>query len=81
MLHYIAILGDKGCLPDSCKFFFSMDEAIKSLIEALRLDPNGQYVNKLRTYGYVSLPEFPFGFDYAEVTKCTCDNPGKHGDN
>lgn len=80
-LHYIAISGAKGCLPDYCQSFAARKDAIDSLVALFELAPRGKFTQQLETCDYVSFPKHLFaGADYAEIQKCACDNPSIHND-
>lgn len=79
-LHYIATYGDYGCLPAGCHSFKERKDAIKWLIETLDLPPFGNRADGLQIHGYTDLGRFEYSVDYAEITKCNCDNQEVHND-
>ena len=75
MIHYIAMSGTHGCLPDYCHTYDTIDEAVDALMDLHELDET------LRTefieYQYI---ELTYGAEYAEVVECDCDDPDCHND-
>ena len=79
-LHFIAMSGDRGCIPDSCHAFLQRHQAIDWLIELLELRPHGTNAEDLRKFGYTSLQKYAFGAEYAEIQKCSCSDFSSHNE-
>ena len=78
-LHYIAMSGNRGCIPDYCQAFDNRGDAIASLIQLFELSPRGKHVANLKTYGYTSFEKgIEYGAEYAEIIKCSCANKNIH---
>lgn len=84
-IHYIAMQGDFGYIPDDINSFDDLDQAIQWLEgifkESLSDSELNEMIlallfNKNRVYhfGYTDLP------DYCEIQECICDTPEDHGD-
>jgi hypothetical protein len=84
-LHFIAMSGDRGCLPDYCHAFLNRKDAVESLIELLELRPHGNFAEDLRKFGYTDLQKDNFGIkvmgaEYAEIQKCSCSDFSSHNE-
>lgn len=79
-LHYIAMSGNNGCLPDHCNAFRNRSDAIQSLIDIFEFRPYGNKATELKTFGYVTLEKYTYGAEYASVEKCDCNNMKIHND-
>lgn len=80
-IHFIAMFGKKGCMPDYTYASGNRDKAINNLIEILELNSYGKFAKELRTYSYTSLPKHLFGgADYAEIKKCDCPDRNIHNE-
>ena len=79
-LHYIAMYGDRGCLPDGCHSFDDRTSAIKWLVATLDLPPHGNIATKLHDFGYAEMMKYEYGAEYAEIKKCDCDTPEVRND-
>jgi len=79
-IHFIAMSGDIGCIPDSCHAFTNRNDAIQYLIDALELSPHGKKTTHLRKFGYTDLEKYTFGAEYASITKCDCNDMKIHND-
>jgi hypothetical protein len=76
-VHFIAMSGSYGCIPDNVTVFEKRIDAVRHLIDLFELPVNGSRANDLRITRYTDLGQ-GFGADYAEVQKCNCDHPEIH---
>lgn len=85
-VHWIAMSGEKGCLPDHCEVFATRKSAIDDLTNLFELGSTRR--KRLARDGYLELVLSPieklqdvvFGAEYCEVQPCACSNPAVHSD-
>lgn len=77
-LHYIAMAGLHGCMPNLCEAHGTYDEAVDSLIDTHELGK--RRAAELRQNGYIELNLHRDGNEYAEVTECDCPDLECHND-
>ena len=76
-IHYIAMSGSHGCLPDHCEIYETRDGAIEDLASLFGL--GRRRIATLKRYGSLELGRRD-GAEYCEVTQCDCDDPAVHSD-
>ena len=77
-MHYIAMSGEYGCLPDNCGSYETEADAVDSLISLFGLSKSR--AKDLRNSLYLDLNARRDGASYCEVTECDCDDPDCHND-
>ena len=77
-MHYVAMSGMRGCIPNSCHAYDKRNEAIADLVDTFNL--HGIRAFDLLRYGYTALVLSIHGAEYAEIVECNCDNPEVHND-
>ena len=78
MIHYIAMSGIHGCLPQYCAACDTIRDAVDSLASLHELGKNRQ--RELRRDLYLELNPNRDGAEYAEIVECDCDDPDCHND-
>lgn len=78
-VHFIAMSGSYGCIPDNIAAFEKRTDAIKHIINLFELPVYGCKADHLRKTRYVDLGG-DFGADYAEIVKCNCGHIEVHND-
>jgi hypothetical protein len=78
MIHYIAMSGMRGCIPNDCHAFKTRSDAIDYLVELLGL-PH-KLKQEIKDYTIVDLALKKYGAEYAEVISCNCNNMEVHND-
>lgn len=76
-LHFIAMNGSFGCLPDYCDVFLDRASATEALADNLELEPT--QARALLITGFVNCTPGQ-GADYAQVEECKCPSPHEHQD-
>lgn len=76
-LHYIAMSGAAGCIPEHCEVYDDLEAAVADL--AQMFDMSIARAGRLREARFVNLPE-GIGADYAQIAECECDTPQIHSD-
>lgn len=79
-VHYIAIAGLKGCLPNYCTSHDTAQSAYSDLLDIHNIDFLSSIASELSLYGYADLDLTIHGNEYAEVIECDCDDPSQHDD-
>lgn len=74
-IHYIAMGGEYGSLPDNCGAYKKRKDAINSMISLYEL--SRRQATELRKYGTVALKRTQGGA-YCEVSECDCAEPWEH---
>lgn len=75
LLHYIAMGGEHGCLPDNCSAYRRKGDAVEGLDDIYELSRRQKI--SLRQFGIVELRRSQGGA-YCEISECTCDSPWEH---
>jgi hypothetical protein len=78
-VHFTAMSGSYGCIPDNIAAFEKRIDAVYYLIDLFELPVNGSKADDLRKTGYTDLGR-DFGADYAEIVKCNCGHIEVHND-
>lgn len=87
-VHYIAMAGLRGCLPEYCEVYADRESAIDGICFVHDIGEYSKFRKNLKRDGYTDLilhprksPPHPgHGNQYAEVTECSCDTPWIHSD-
>lgn len=79
-IHYIAMAGLHGCIPNYCDVYASFDDAVESLCQVHDLGPYSRFRKELKKHGYTELNLRKHGNAYAEVSECSCEEPWIHSD-
>lgn len=79
-VHYIAMAGIVGCLPNYCDVFWSSNDAFESLVQLHELSKRGSYYADLKRRNYVHLLLSKHGNEYAEIIECSCLTPWIHNE-
>ena len=74
-VHYIAMGGEHGCMPDNCGAYLTLKYAIEGLNEIYELSK--RQLKELKDYGSTELRRSQGGA-YCEVSECHCDFPWEH---
>jgi hypothetical protein len=74
-VHFIAMGGEHGCLPDNCEAYDNNEDACDSLANIYELD--NQQLETLKETGYVDLYRNQGGA-YCSVDECNCPFPWEH---
>ena len=77
-MHYIAMAGLCGCLPNVCESHNSREEAVESMSSLHELGQ--KRTASLHKSGYIDLSIHRDGNEYIEISECDCDDPGSHND-
>lgn len=77
-IHFIAMAGLHGCMPNYCEVFGDYRGAVDSLVELHELGK--RRARELRKDGCIELNLNRDGNEYAEVSDCDCASPGDHSD-
>ena len=81
MIHYIAMGGEHGCMPDNCSAYGNFEDAINGLNEIYELEQ--WQLDNLREFasGY-SCTELnrEQGGAYCEISSCDCLEPWEHSE-
>jgi hypothetical protein len=77
-MHFIAMAGLHGCLPNYCEVFPDRAAAIESLADLHELGK--RRTSELRQTGYLTLSLHRDGNEYAEIVECACPTPWIHSD-
>jgi hypothetical protein len=78
-VHFTAMSGSYGCIPDNIAAFEKRIDAVYYLIDIFELPRYGSKAGDLRKTGYVELGH-DFGADYAEIEECNCSHHEIHGE-
>lgn len=78
MIHYIAMAGLHGYLPQYCASHENYNDAVDDLANLHELGKNRTH--ELRKNGCIELNVKRDGNEYAEITECDCNNPECHND-
>ena len=73
-VHYVAMSGMHGCLPEVCESHGDRQSAVHSIADVVGLGKHKRA--HLSRDGYVELPPWR----YVEVIECDCGNPRDHDD-
>lgn len=76
-MHYIALSGQPGCLPDHCEVFETRREAVDDLADLFELSRRRK--RELRQVGHLWLRPNE-GAAYCEIFPCPCSSPHLHSD-
>lgn len=77
-VHYVAMAGLHGCLPDYCQSFDNRGNCVDYLADWLDLD--NIVKREFELTGYTDLSLLNHGVQYAEIIECDCDDPSVHND-
>lgn len=85
-MHYIAMSGSYGCIPDHCEVFETLTDAVEDLVQLFELGKDRAI--RLRDNRHIQLELSPvernqgrhFGAEYCEIHTCACDTPEIHSD-
>lgn len=77
-IHYIAMAGLHGCLPQYCQSHETFNNAVEDLVSLHELAVDRAL--RLKKEGYLELNLHRDGNEYCEITECNCDNPEQHND-
>jgi len=78
-VHYIALGGLSGCLPNFCDVCIDKSSAYDYI--GLIHDLSASYIRKLAgSDGYIPLNLHKHGNEYAEIIECDCNHPEDHQD-
>ena len=77
-VHYIAMGGTYGCLPDNCAALPTLTGAVEELATIYELGSARQ--RTLRRNRYLDLDNGRDGGDYCEIVECDCGDMECHND-
>ncbi len=77
-VHFIAMAGLHGCLPQSCECYDTYATAVDSLVSLHELGRKRARI--LNRDGYLELNLGRDGNEYCEIEECSCDSPEDHSD-
>jgi len=77
-VHYIAMSGIHGCLPQYCASHSTIRDAVEDLATLHEIGKNRQ--RTLRHDLYLELNSERDGAEYCEIAECDCDDPDCHND-
>jgi hypothetical protein len=77
-IHYIAMGGEIGCLPDNCQSYDDLSGAVDSLVSLYELSK--RQARELKSFDITYLNPDQGGA-YCEIIECRCNNPNQHNDN
>jgi len=77
-IHYIAMAGLHGYMPQYCASFPCHKDASDSLVQLHELDRNHELDLIRDSYTELNLKDH--GNEYAEIIECDCDSPNDHND-
>ena len=79
-IHYIAMAGLRGYLPNYCEVYPSVEDAIASLLFLHEIQPGRTEEEDLVQSGFAGLDLQEHGNEYMEVLPCFCDSPQDHSE-
>ena len=75
-VHYVAMAGLHGCIPQHCQVHGTYDGAVDDLAA---LHDLGRHRRKsLQRDGYLELNVYRDGNEYCEIRECDCQEPQVH---
>ena len=77
-IHYIAMSGDHGYLPDHCEVYCCLESAVDDLASLFELGRNRRA--ELKRNMYLELNSNRDGAEYCEIEECDCDDMSVHSD-
>lgn len=77
-IHYIAMAGLHGYLPQFCCSCETHEDAIDTLVDLHELSKLAR--RQLALNDYLEMNLHRQGNEYCEITECHCDNPEQHND-
>ena len=75
-VHYVAMAGLHGCIPQHCEVYKTYNEAVDDL--ASLHDLGRRRRRSLRRNGYLKLDVCRDGNEYCEIRECDCQEPQAH---
>ena len=78
VIHYIAMSGTHGCLPDHCQSHTTYDAAVNGLCDLFELGRTRR--SRLSRGKYLELTAKD-GAEYCEIVSCDCADAESHNDN
>lgn len=75
-MHYVAMSGDHGCLPDFCTASPTKKVTVEIMADLFDLGP--ARTRRLARRNYLALDPGQDGASYIEISKCNCGNLSCH---
>jgi len=78
-VHFVAMAGLHGCLPNYCDYYETYNNAVEGLAQIHELGRDRTRI--LKRDSYLELNIRRDGNEYCEIVNCDCDIPELHSDN